>query len=88
LQDKGGAKKVFAFATHGLFSGNAFDNIKKSNIQQIIVTNSIPAKPGEDQVDKITRLSVGTLLAEAIRRVQAKESVSSLFVSQKGQVPK
>ncbi len=74
---------MYAFATHGLFSGNAFDNIKKSTIQQIIVTNSIPAKSGEENIEKITRLSVGPLLAEAIRRVQTKESVSSLFVPQK-----
>lgn len=39
-----GAKKVFAFATHGLFSGNAFHNIKNSLIEKIIVTNTIPSR--------------------------------------------
>eukprot|EP00330_Aristerostoma_sp_ATCC50986_P006984 CAMPEP_0114599888 /NCGR_PEP_ID=MMETSP0125-20121206/22393_1 /TAXON_ID=485358 ORGANISM="Aristerostoma sp., Strain ATCC 50986" /NCGR_SAMPLE_ID=MMETSP0125 /ASSEMBLY_ACC=CAM_ASM_000245 /LENGTH=173 /DNA_ID=CAMNT_0001807339 /DNA_START=643 /DNA_END=1165 /DNA_ORIENTATION=- len=82
LKERGGAKNVYAFATHGLFSGKAFDNIKNSSISEIIVTNTIPQKPGEKEIDKITRLSVAPLLAEAIRRVQSKESVSSLFANQ------
>jgi len=78
-----GANKVFAFATHGLFSGKAFNNISNSTIEKIIVTDTIPAKLGEDAISKITRLSVGALLAEAIRRVQARESVSDLFAQQR-----
>jgi len=78
-----GAKKVFAFATHGLFSGKAFDNINNSPLEQILVTDTIPPKPNENNVDKITRLSVAPLLAEAIRRIQARESVSDLFAGQR-----
>jgi ribose-phosphate pyrophosphokinase len=43
-----GAKRVFAFATHGLFSGKAFDIIKNSALDQIIVTNTIPVKSQEE----------------------------------------
>jgi len=82
LKNKG-AKKVYAFATHGLFSGKAFDNISNSPLEQVLVTDTILPKPGENSVDKITRLSVAPLLAEAIRRIQARESVSDLFANQK-----
>jgi len=80
LQDRG-AKKVYAFATHGLFSGNAYENIQNSTIEQVIVTNTIPARPLEKDCHKIKRLSIASLLGEAIRRVQAKESVSDLFTN-------
>lgn len=54
-----GALSVSSFATHGLFSGNAFNNIKNSVLENIVVTNTTPRKPGEESIDKITRLSVG-----------------------------
>jgi len=41
-QKKNGAKKVYAFATHGLFNGNAFEIIEKTPLERIIVTNTIP----------------------------------------------
>ncbi|KAL4439526.1 hypothetical protein ABPG74_003928 [Tetrahymena malaccensis] len=74
-----GAVGVSAFATHGLFSGNAFNNIKNSVLENIVVTNTTPKKPGEENIDKITRLSVAPLLAETIYRVQKKQSVADLF---------
>lgn len=40
-----GAKKVYAFATHGLFNGKAFDNIKNSVLEKVIVTDTVPSKP-------------------------------------------
>ena len=60
-----GAKSVTAFATHGLFSGKAYDNIKNSVLDQVIVTNSIPAKIDEAKAseNKITRLSLAPILA-------------------------
>jgi len=79
---KMGAKRVYAFATHGLFSTNAYENINKSEIEQVIVTNTIPPRGNEKDSPKIKRLSIASLLAEAIRRVQLKESVSDLFSSQ------
>ncbi|KAM3131700.1 hypothetical protein pb186bvf_016231 [Paramecium bursaria] len=84
-----GAKRVFAFATHGLFNGKALTNIANSILDQVIVTNTVPPKQGEvDLNDRVRRLSVGNsyfinfkapLLAEAIYRIQKKDSISSLF---------
>ncbi|KRX03184.1 hypothetical protein PPERSA_07012 [Pseudocohnilembus persalinus] len=74
-----GAKNVYAFATHGLFNGKAFKNINESIMEQIIVTDTTPKKPGEQESDKILRLSVAPLLAEAIVRVQHKMSISKMF---------
>jgi len=56
-----GALSVSSFATHGLFSGNAFKNISNSVLENIVVTNTTPKKPGEESIDKITRLSVGNV---------------------------
>jgi ribose-phosphate pyrophosphokinase len=71
-----GADKVFAFATHGLFTGKANENIDNSCLEKVIVTNSIPANYKSNKIDQI---SVGILIAEAIRRVQNNESLSELF---------
>lgn len=69
------------FATHGLLNGKALDNIKHSLLDQVIVTNSIPAKENEEAVTdgKIRRLSVAPILAEAIFRIETRTSISSLF---------
>ncbi len=75
-----GATSVHAFATHGLFSGKAIENIKDGSLDRIIVTNTIPKQQGESELgDKVIRLSVAPILAEAIYRIQSKKSVSSLF---------
>jgi len=76
---KFGAKAVHAFATHGLFNGDAFDNIKKSQLKTVVVTNTVPARPGEESIDSIVRLSISSLLAEVIYRVQTNLSISDLF---------
>ena len=62
------------FATHGLLNGRALDNIKHSLLDQVIVTNSIPAKENEVAVTegKIRRLSVAPILAEAIFRIETR----------------
>lgn len=75
---KNGAKKVYAFATHGLFSGKALDNINKSKLDKVVVTNTIPFKDGE-KCSKIVVLSVGILIAEAVRRIHNNESLSKIF---------
>jgi len=59
LKEQAKAKRVYAFASHGLFSGKALENIKNSAIEQILTTNTIPAKPGESEISKIKRISVG-----------------------------
>ena len=76
-----GALSVSCFATHGLFSGKALSNIKNSQLDQVIVTNSIPPKENEIEATggRVTRLSVAPILAEAIFRIQTKTSISSLF---------
>lgn len=72
-----GAKSVMAFATHGLFSGKAIENINKSTLDKVVVTNTIPYNKAK--CDKIHILSVGTLIAEAIRRIHNNESLSQIF---------
>lgn len=73
-----GAKKVYVFASHGLFSRDAYAKIGASQVEQIIVTNTIPLRPGAPE-GKITQLSVSVLLAEAIRRTVQRESISTMF---------
>ena len=72
-----GAIQVLAFGTHAVFSSDAINRIKNSDIDEIIVTNSIPVK---DTNDKIKVLNVAPLFAEVIRRVHNNESVNSLFI--------
>ncbi len=73
-----GAKEVYACCTHPVLSGPAIERIQASQIKELAVTNSI-ALPDEKKIDKITELSVGSLIAEAIIRVHEEESVSTLF---------
>ncbi len=75
-----GAQKVVAYATHPVLSGNAVANIEASELDELVVTNTIPL--GEDAHDcaKIRVLSVAGMLAETIRRINREESVSSLFM--------
>jgi len=74
-----GANRVFAFASHGLFSGPASDRILRSDLEEVVVTNTIPLRAGAKANDKIVSLSVAALLAEAIKRVHYKQSVSEIF---------
>ena len=73
-----GAKKVYACATHGLFSGPAYDRIQNSCIEEVVVTNSVPV-PLDRQTGKIRVLSVAPLLARTIQSVYSNGSVSKLF---------
>lgn len=67
-----------AFATHGLFNGKAMENINNSVLEKVIVTNTIPFTQG-DLTNKVVVLSVGTLLAECVRRITNNESLSEVF---------
>jgi ribose-phosphate pyrophosphokinase len=78
VMDKG-ARRVVACATHGVFSGPALQRIEDSPLDEVVVTNSIPASK-DKRCAKIKYLSIARLLAEAIRRIDANDSVSSLFV--------
>jgi len=72
-----GAKSVTAFATHGVFSGKAFENIKKSKINKVLVTDTIFHE--FDENSKIEILSVASLFSMAIARIHEEESVGALF---------
>jgi len=77
---KNGAKKVFVFATHGVLSGTAIEEINKSKIDKVVLTNTIPI-PTEKLSDKFIVLSAGTLIAEVIRRIYYNESISEICKS-------
>jgi ribose-phosphate pyrophosphokinase len=79
VMDKG-ARRVVACAPHGVFSGPALQRIDESPLAEVVVTNSIPPARDGTRSAKIKYLSIARLLAEAIRRIDANDSVSSLFV--------
>jgi len=74
-----GAKRVFAYATHPVFSGNAVENLKNSVIDEVIVTDSIPLADDIAALPNVRQLTLGTMLAEAIRRLSNEESISAMF---------
>jgi len=75
-----GASEVLAVATHPILSDPACERLNKSNIKEVIVTNSIPLRAkAQAEVQKLKVLSVASLIAEAVRRIHSEESVSSLF---------
>ena len=73
-----GAKTVSAYVSHGVLSGNALEKIKESALTEIVTTNTISSLLSEDK-NKIRRLSVAPLIAEAVKRIDNHSSVSSLF---------
>lgn len=77
---KHGAKEVCAYATHAVLSGPALERINSSPLKEVVITNSIPVAGKVESCPKLRALSVAELLAEAIRRINGDESVSSLFV--------
>ncbi|BDA59338.1 ribose-phosphate pyrophosphokinase [Shewanella xiamenensis] len=74
-----GANRVFAYATHPVFSGKAAENITNSVIDEVIVTDTVPLSPEMLKVAKVTQLTMSAVLAEAIRRVSNEESISAMF---------
>ena len=74
-----GAKKVIAYGTHPVLSGSAYENIKNSVIDTIVVTNSIPATEQFKATGKFRYVSLAPTLAEAIRRINNEESISAMF---------
>jgi len=74
-----GANRIFAYATHPVFSGNAAQNIKESVIDEIIVTDSIDLSAEIIATGKVRQLSLSSMLSEAIRRVSNEESISAMF---------
>ncbi len=77
-----GAKSVYAYCTHPVFSGPAVERIANSQIDEVVITNTIPLSDAGKACTKIRQLSVAFLFAETIRRISDGESVTSLFAEQ------
>jgi ribose-phosphate pyrophosphokinase len=72
-----GASRLYAAATHGLFSGNAFDNLAASGFEQVVVTDTVPLPAGAP--DNVKVLSCADLLTSSIRQIFTDGSVSDVF---------
>ncbi|MDA8069553.1 MAG: ribose-phosphate diphosphokinase, partial [Actinomycetota bacterium] len=72
-----GARRVYVAATHGLFSGDAFENLVAAGFEQVVVTDTVPLPPGAPQFIKV--LSVADLLTSSIRQIFTGGSVSDVF---------
>jgi ribose-phosphate pyrophosphokinase len=77
-----GAKSVYAYCTHAVFSGPAIERIAKSLLDEVVITNTIPLNDTAKSCKKIRQLTVAFLFAETIRRITDGESVTSLFAEQ------
>ena len=77
-----GAKRVFAYCTHAVFSGPALERIKNSQLDEVVITNTIAQSAEVKNCPKVRQLSVAFLFAETIRRISDGESVTSLFAEQ------
>jgi len=75
-----GASKVKAYITHAVLSGPAVKRIKSSNIDELVVTNSIPLSQEASKCSKIRVISLAPTIAECIRRLNNEESLSALFL--------
>lgn len=79
LKDQG-AERVVAYVTHPVLSGRAIENLERSALDELVVTDTIPLDAAAAACTRIRVLSVGELLAESIARIHRNESVSTLFV--------
>ncbi|MDQ5925717.1 ribose-phosphate pyrophosphokinase [Aquabacterium sp.] len=77
-----GAKSVYAYCTHAVFSGPAIERIKASALDEVVITNTIPLNEIAKDTPKIRQLSTAFLFAETIRRITDGDSVTSLFSEQ------
>ena len=79
ISEIGGAKEVYACATHGVLSGPAIDRIENSCIKELLFLDTIPYPADRPKCDKIRYLSTASVFAEAIRRIYEEISISNLF---------
>ena len=77
---KFGAIKVVAYCTHPVLSGNAINNINNSELDELVVTDTIPLSQQAAACERIRQMSVAAMLAESVRRVAEDESLSSMFI--------
>jgi ribose-phosphate pyrophosphokinase len=75
-----GAVRVVAYCTHPVLSGSAVENIEASELDELVVTDTIPLQKTAQACSKIRQLSIATMLAETMRRISMEESVSSLYM--------
>jgi len=75
-----GATRVVAYCTHPVLSGAAVENITASELDELVVTDTLPLRENAQACDKIRQLSIATMLAETMRRISNEESVSSLYM--------
>jgi ribose-phosphate pyrophosphokinase len=75
-----GAEKVVAYCTHAVLSGTAVERIQSSELDELVVTDTIPLREDAKNCGRIRQLSVAELLAETMRRISNEDSVSSLFM--------
>ena len=75
-----GAKRAVAYITHPVLSGPALERINESQLDELVVTDTIPLSAEAAESPKIRQLSVAELLAETMRRIALNESVSSLYL--------
>lgn len=75
-----GATKVLAYCTHPVLSGGAVERIQTSDLDELVVTDTIPLSDDAQKCKKIRQLSVADVMAETIRRISNEDSVSSLFI--------
>lgn len=78
LVEVGGAREVYACATHGVLSGNAFERLNESYIKELVIHNTIPL-PENCHTDKITQLDVAPIFARAISHIHGGTSIADLF---------
>lgn len=76
-----GARRVLAYATHPVLSGKAIENLKNSFIDELVVTDTIPLSAEAIALGKIRQVSVSSMVAETIRRINNEESISAMFDS-------
>ena len=79
IKELGGAKKVYACATHGVLSGPAIQRIEESCIEELLLLDTIPYPADKPKCDKIHYISTAAVFAEAIRRIYEEVSISNLF---------
>ncbi|ESK37718.1 ribose-phosphate pyrophosphokinase [Acinetobacter nectaris CIP 110549] len=76
-----GARRVVAYATHPVLSGKALENLRNSVIDELVVTDTIPLSQEAQELGKIRQVSVTSMVAETIRRINNEESISAMFDS-------
>lgn len=74
-----GARRVFAYATHAVFSGSAAKNLANPALDEVVITDTIPLSAEIRALNKVRQLTLSGMLAEAIRRISNEESISAMF---------